>query len=160
MSGASPTSWPGCSIIRSRRGPWASVPARSCRPTTWAISWNCMKRCTTTRWARFRVHHGASLECSMMPPPNTSYRRFGKRALDVLLSVSALVVLSPLLLVIALSVRFFLGSPVLFRQRRSGVHRQSFTILKFRTMTDARDGRGDVRSDTDRLTLLGRWLAL
>jgi lipopolysaccharide/colanic/teichoic acid biosynthesis glycosyltransferase len=91
---------------------------------------------------------------------HTHYRRWGKRALDITLSASAIIVLSPLLVLIAVVVRLFLGSPVLFRQRRSGMQQRTFTILKFRTMTDARDERGELRSDSDRLTRLGRWLRL
>jgi len=93
-----------------------------------------------------------------MNPRITFYRRVGKRTLDLVLCVSALILLLPLLLVVALMVRLFLGSPVLYRQRRSGIHRQSFTILKFRTMTDACDDCGELLPDSARLTRLGRWL--
>jgi len=95
-----------------------------------------------------------------MNPRITCYRRVGKRALDLVMSVSALILLSPLLLVVALMVRLFLGSPVLYRQSRSGIHRRGFTILKFRTMTDARDDRGELLPDSARLTRLGRWLRM
>jgi sugar transferase EpsL len=70
-----------------------------------------------------------------------------KRALDATVSALALAILSPLLLVIALLVRWRLGSPVLFRQERPGLHAQPFTLVKFRTMSlepaDPTDGSGD-----------------
>lgn len=86
------------------------------------------------------------------------YRRGGKRALDVLLTLPALVVLSPMLAVLAVLVRVRLGAPVLFRQTRPGLHGHPFTILKFRTMTDARNDVGQLLPDTERLTMLGRFL--
>jgi|SRR5690606_6750205 len=84
--------------------------------------------------------------------------RIVKRPLDVILSAMALLILSPVLLAIALLVRVGMGSPVLFRQRRPGLHGRPFTILKFRTMTEARDGDGTLLPDVDRLTVLGRFL--
>src|SRR5437870_1434777 len=67
------------------------------------------------------------------------YRRVGKRALDLLVSILAAVLLSPLLAVIALMVKRDLGSPILFRQVRPGENGKPFTILKFRSMTVVRD---------------------
>jgi sugar transferase EpsL len=81
-----------------------------------------------------------------------------KRGFDVVGAGAALVVLSPLLAVLALFVRLQMGSPVLFRQARPGLHGQIFEILKFRTMTDARDAHGDPLPDADRLTAFGRFL--
>jgi sugar transferase EpsL len=81
-----------------------------------------------------------------------------KRGLDLILVVPGIVALSPLLAVLALLVRLTLGPPVLFRQLRSGLRGRPFTILKFRTMTDARDAEGNLLSDDDRLTRLGRFL--
>jgi lipopolysaccharide/colanic/teichoic acid biosynthesis glycosyltransferase len=89
---------------------------------------------------------------------NNMYRRIGKRIFDLILVVPALVLLSPLLAVIALLVRVKIGAPVLFRQQRPGLHGQPFTILKFRTMTDARDADGRLLPDEKRLTSFGRWL--
>jgi sugar transferase EpsL len=70
-----------------------------------------------------------------------------KRALDAAVSALALVILSPVLLVIAVLVRWRLGSPVLFRQERPGLHARPFTLVKFRTMSlepaDPTDGSGD-----------------
>lgn len=81
-----------------------------------------------------------------------------KRAIDVVVSTLALILLSPLLSGIAWLVRVKLGSPVLFRQQRPGQHGRPFTIYKFRTMTDARDGQGNLLPDADRLTPFGQFL--
>jgi sugar transferase EpsL len=81
-----------------------------------------------------------------------------KRAIDVLGATAGLAVLGPALLLIALAVRCSLGAPVLFRQVRAGLHGRPFELLKFRTMTDARDARGALRPDSERLTRLGHWL--
>src|SRR5512139_1292916 len=86
------------------------------------------------------------------------YRRFGKRSFDLLLTMPLLVLLSPVLAFVALSVWVRLGSPVLFRQRRPGLKGKPFTIYKFRTMTDARDGQGHLLPDNERLTRFGRFL--
>jgi sugar transferase EpsL len=86
------------------------------------------------------------------------YRRFGKRLLDLALSLTALVLLSPFIAALALTVRQRLGTPVLFRQQRPGLDGQIFTIYKFRTMTDARDEQGHLLPDAERLTPFGRFL--
>jgi len=86
------------------------------------------------------------------------YARSGKRILDLALVIPALVLLSPLLVLIAWRLRAEAGSPVLFRQPRPGREGRVFTILKFRTMTSARDERGELLPDELRLTRLGRIL--
>ena len=86
------------------------------------------------------------------------YRKFGKRALDILLSGLAILVLSPVLLVVAVLVRVKLGSPVLFHQERPGLHEKIFTLCKFRTMTDARDEKGELLPGSVRLTSFGKFL--
>ena len=78
--------------------------------------------------------------------------------LDIFLSATGLLLLSPLLLVLALLVRIFLGGPIFFRQVRSGLNMQPFTILKLRTMTNACGADGEPLSDTQRLTRFGRFL--
>jgi lipopolysaccharide/colanic/teichoic acid biosynthesis glycosyltransferase len=78
-----------------------------------------------------------------------------KRALDVTISTLALVVLSPLLLLIAALVRWKLGSPVLFTQVRPGLHGEPFTLFKFRTMSPASDEPADGSGDEMRLTPFG-----
>jgi lipopolysaccharide/colanic/teichoic acid biosynthesis glycosyltransferase len=70
----------------------------------------------------------------------------------------ALLLLSPVLAVLAVLVRLKLGSPVLFRQQRSGLHGKPFTLVKFRSMTDRRDGQGNLLPDAERLTRFGRFL--
>ena len=81
-----------------------------------------------------------------------------KRVFDVLAAVSALVVLSPLLLLVAGLVRLKLGSPVTFEQSRPGMGGAVFKIIKFRTMTDQRDVSGQLLPDAQRLTPLGKFL--
>ena len=81
-----------------------------------------------------------------------------KRAFDLVVSLLALILLSPLLGLLALLVRLRLGAPVLFRQLRPGLHGRPFTLYKFRTMTDARDAQGALLPDAERLTPLGRFL--
>jgi lipopolysaccharide/colanic/teichoic acid biosynthesis glycosyltransferase len=81
-----------------------------------------------------------------------------KRAIDIAVSAGALVVLAPLLLAVAALVRWKLGRPVLFRQVRPGLSGLPFELVKFRSMTDARDEDGNLRSDAARLTSFGRWL--
>lgn len=88
----------------------------------------------------------------------TPLRSRVKRVFDVIASALLLIVLSPVLLVIALAVRINMGSPVLFKQVRAGLHGCPFTILKFRTMLDAFDHNGSPLPDEDRLTPLGRFL--
>ncbi len=86
------------------------------------------------------------------------YRRFGKRLLDLALTSAALVALAPVMAVVALLVRTRLGSPVLFTQVRPGLEGRPFRMIKFRTMTDARDERGQLLPDEIRLTRFGRFL--
>ena len=81
-----------------------------------------------------------------------------KRLVDRFAALAALLCLSPLLLFVALVVRWRLGSPVLFRQQRPGYRGKPFCLLKFRTMSNARDASGDLLPDSERLTPLGRWL--
>lgn len=86
------------------------------------------------------------------------YRRIFKRPMDFILSLLALIVLSPILLIVAFLVRFKLGSPVIFNQQRPGLHERIFTLYKFRTMTDAKDRDGNLLPDSVRLTRFGKLL--
>ena len=86
------------------------------------------------------------------------YRRYFKRPMDIILSLIALIVLSPILLIVAILVRIKLGSPVIFKQQRPGLNEKIFTMYKFRTMTDERDENGELLSDSIRLTKFGRLL--
>jgi lipopolysaccharide/colanic/teichoic acid biosynthesis glycosyltransferase len=81
-----------------------------------------------------------------------------KRAFDVVVAGAALVVLSPVLLVVAVLVRVRLGSPVLFRQERAGLGGEPFLLTKFRTMTDERGPDGVLLPDADRLPAFGSFL--
>lgn len=86
------------------------------------------------------------------------YKRFVKRCLDFLLSLAALIILSPVLLLVAILVRCKLGSPILFKQKRPGLHEKIFCMYKFRTMTDAKDADGNLLPDEVRLTKFGKLL--
>jgi len=81
-----------------------------------------------------------------------------KRLMDICLVSVALVVLALPMLAIALLVRLNLGRPVLFRQQRAGLHGKPFTLIKFRTMRDMRDEKGELLPDEKRLTRFGKWL--
>lgn len=86
------------------------------------------------------------------------YEKFVKRFLDIFLSGSALIILSPILLVTAILVRVKLGSPVIFCQERPGKDEKIFKLHKFRSMSDARDENGELLPDEERLGRFGRWL--
>ncbi len=86
------------------------------------------------------------------------YRHYGKRWFDLLVATLLIILLSPLFLLVAVVVRLVLGAPVLFRQERPGLYGKPFVIYKFRTMTDARDGEGNLLPDTQRLPAFGRFL--
>lgn len=86
------------------------------------------------------------------------YRAGGKRVLDLVLTVPALLFLAPLMAALGIMVRLRLGGPVLFCQERAGLHGKIFILHKFRSMTDERDESGRLLPDGDRLTPFGRWL--
>ena len=86
------------------------------------------------------------------------YEKYIKRLLDIVLSGLALIVLSPLLLVTAILVRVKLGSPVIFCQERPGKDEKIFRLLKFRSMSDARDETSALLPDKERLTGFGKKL--
>ncbi|WP_305853359.1 sugar transferase [Vagococcus sp. CY52-2] len=88
----------------------------------------------------------------------TFYVKYMKRFLDIILSGLALIVLSPIYLVVAILVRTKLGSPVIFIQKRPGKDNKVFNMYKFRTMTDRRDGQGNLLPDDERLTSFGKIL--
>ncbi len=84
--------------------------------------------------------------------------KFIKRLLDIVASLSALLLLMPVLLLLALLVLINFGWPVLFIQTRPGLNGSSFVMIKFRTMTDARDSSGRLLPNSERLTPFGRLL--
>lgn len=86
------------------------------------------------------------------------YQKYIKRLMDIVLSILAIVVFSPVLLIVALMVRIKLGSPVLFCQERPGLNERVFKLYKFRSMIDMRDGSGVLLIDSERLTRFGRLL--
>lgn len=86
------------------------------------------------------------------------YKNCIKRCLDFLLSLCAIIILSPVLLVLCILVRTKLGSPIFFRQERPGRNEEIFTLCKFRTMTDERDENGELLPDSVRLTKFGKFL--
>ena len=81
-----------------------------------------------------------------------------KRVLDVVIASTALLLLSPLYFIVARKVRKNLGSPVLFRQVRPGLHGKPFEMIKFRSMKDAVDENGNPLPDSERLTPFGKML--
>ena len=90
--------------------------------------------------------------------PYGPYERFFKRPLDIIFSLLALIILSPILLIVAILVRIKLGSPIIFKQERPGKDEKIFKLYKFRTMTDAKDKKGKLLPDEKRLTKFGKIL--
>ena len=86
------------------------------------------------------------------------YDKYVKRLIDIILSLLAIVILSPVLIVVAILVRVKLGSPILFKQARPGKNGKIFYLYKFRTMTDEKDENGNLLPDDIRLTKFGKTL--
>ena len=86
------------------------------------------------------------------------YDKYIKRSIDFILSLVAIIILSPVLAIVALLVRIKLGGPVIFKQQRPGLNEKIFTMYKFRTMTDERDEEGELLPDEVRLTKFGQTL--
>src|SRR5665647_1320216 len=84
------------------------------------------------------------------PTKRGLYRRYIKRPMDFILSLCAIIVLSPIILILALLVRIKLGSPVIFKQKRPGLNEKIFMMYKFRTMADKRDENGELLPDSIR----------
>lgn len=84
--------------------------------------------------------------------------KFCKRAFDLCSSLALFIAISPLFVILAILVRVNLGSPILFRQVRTGKGMKNFSIMKFRTMTNAKDMEGNQLPDEERFTKFGRWL--
>jgi len=112
-----------------------------------ADQWRQVLEATATRYARRRHHH-------LRQHTYALFKGLADRGAALL----ALLLLSPLLVLVALLVRWRLGAPVLFRQQRPGYGDRPFWLLKFRTMTNARDASGALLPDAQRLTPFGRWL--
>ncbi len=88
------------------------------------------------------------------------YAKYVKRPLDFLISFLALIVLSPLLLIIGLLIRLFIGKPIFFKQIRCGRDEIPFEMIKFKTMRDLRDSDGHLLPDTERLSKFGSFLRM
>lgn len=86
------------------------------------------------------------------------YEKYIKRPQDLAVALIAIILLSPLLLIISIFVRIKLGGPIIFRQKRVGQNENIFEIYKFRTMTDKRNENGELLPDSDRLTRFGLFL--
>lgn len=86
------------------------------------------------------------------------YEKFFKRLLDIILSFLAIILLSPIILMVSILVYFKLGSPVFFAQERPGKDEKIFKMYNFRTMSDEKDENGELLSDSIRLTAFGKWL--
>lgn len=86
------------------------------------------------------------------------YKKYIKRLLDIIISLVALIVLSPILLIVALLVKIKLGSPIIFKQERPGKDEKIFKLYKFRSMSDKKDENGNLLPDDKRLTKFGKIL--
>jgi sugar transferase EpsL len=93
-----------------------------------------------------------------MPASDKPMQHAIKRLVDVVAAGAGLIILSPVIAAVALLIKAKLGSPVLFKQERPGFEGRPFTLIKFRTMLDARDTDGAHRPDAERMTAFGRWL--
>lgn len=95
---------------------------------------------------------------NLTEPPKGFWANLGKRAFDVVFAAFVLVVFSWLLVIVALAVRIFLGSPIIFKQKRLGQFGRKFCLYKFRSMTDNRALDGALLPDAERLTRFGNFL--
>ena len=86
------------------------------------------------------------------------YKKYIKRFLDIIISLVALIILSPVMLIVAILVRVKLGSPVIFKQERPGKDEKIFKLYKFRSMSDKKDENGKLLPDSERLTKFGKVL--
>ena len=86
------------------------------------------------------------------------YRKFFKRFLDIILSLLAIIILSPIYIIISVLVLIFMGWPIFFKQPRPGKNEKIFNMYKFRTMTNKKDKKGNLLPDDKRLTKFGKFL--
>lgn len=86
------------------------------------------------------------------------YKKYIKRLLDIILSLFAIIITSPIFIIVGILVMIFLGKPAIFRQQRPGKDEKIFTLYKFRTMTNKKDKDGNLLPDEKRLTKFGRFL--
>ncbi len=105
-----------------------------------------------------RLSNIPTFQLSNNKPKRFIYKKYFKRPMDFILSLLAIIVLSPVMLIVAILVRIKLGSPVIFKQKRPGLNEKIFPMYKFRTMTDVRDENGELLPDSVRLTKFGKFL--
>lgn len=86
------------------------------------------------------------------------YAKYVKRLLDLVLSLIALIMLMPFMIIIYILVRIKLGKPAIFKQKRPGENEKIFILYKFRTMTDKKDENGNLLPDAERITKFGKFL--
>lgn len=86
------------------------------------------------------------------------YRKYGKRVLDIILSVLAIIFLSPIIIAISISLFFRIGKPIIFKQHRPGKDEKIFSVYKFKTMSDAKDKEGVLLPDNLRISKIGKIL--
>lgn len=86
------------------------------------------------------------------------YKKYFKRLLDIIISVFALILFSPILLILAVLIRITLGAPIIFKQKRPGKNGKIFEIYKFRTMNSDKDVYGNLLPDNERLTSFGKFI--
>ena len=86
------------------------------------------------------------------------YKKFFKRFFDIILSLLAIIILSPVYIIISILVLIFMGWPILFKQPRPGKNEKIFNMYKFRTMTNKKDEKGNLLPDDQRLPKFGKFL--
>jgi sugar transferase EpsL len=118
--------------------------------------WPDTRGCDGLRWVRCESSVTGTVEAGRRV--GALWRRWPKRWFDCLLASTALMVCAPVLVLIGVTIRLTMGPPAIFRQRRPGLHGRPFTLYKFRTMTDARNGERQLLPDGARLTCFGRFL--
>ena len=107
-----------------------------------------------------REHYLAAtnLMSATVRPKNTLYTRFGKRFLDILVSLPACIVLLPLNAIFAVCTYFDVGRPIFFKQTRMGMNGKTFTLTKFRNMNEKRDENGKLLPPSQRVTKFGKFM--
>lgn len=93
-----------------------------------------------------------------MKTKKTTYQKYIKRLLDIILSLLAIIITSPIFIIIGILVLIFLGKPAIFRQKRPGKNEKIFNMYKFRTMTNKKDKDGNLLPDDQRLNKFGKFL--
>ncbi|WP_289709749.1 sugar transferase [Macrococcoides canis] len=89
---------------------------------------------------------------------NSFYRKYGKRALDIIGSGTLIVALSPIMAASAIAVKHYHGSPILFKPKRPGKDGIVFTMYKFRSMSNEKDNKGELLPDSERITSFGKFI--